>query len=145
MAISSYYTTTRLTGMYSGLDTESLVQSAMSTEQAKLDKLYQEQQIQEWKNEAYTEINDAVSALRNSYLSVLGENSLIKNATYHNFTVNMAENAAVKITGTANALPTDFTILSTTRATAASAVNRLDTAQTELAGSALLRRRRKEP
>lgn len=49
--------TTRITGIASGMDTESLVKGLMKAERAKVDKLYQSQQTALWKQEQYNEAN----------------------------------------------------------------------------------------
>lgn len=136
VSISSIYSsTTRISGMYSGLDTESLIEASLATEQSKLDKLYQQQQLEEWRYEEYTEINSMVSSLRDDYFSVLGDKSVVKSATYNIFNVNMAVNAAVSVSANANAMATSFQILSVSQAKAASATKLLDSNQTEIKGT----------
>ncbi|MEA4970115.1 MAG: flagellar filament capping protein FliD [Candidatus Pelethousia sp.] len=126
------YSTQRITGLTSGMDTETIVNNLMASQQAKLDKLFQQKQKAQWKYDAYTSINTSVSGLRNSYLSVLGDKSLMKSSAYNAYKVTMADNSAVKVTGTASALSTSFKILSAAKATAASKTVAVNTQQTEL-------------
>lgn len=137
MAINLYgYNTQRITGISSNMDTETIVNNMMAGDQARLDKLFQQKEKAQWKYDAYTELNTAVASLRNNYLSILGDKSLMKSSAYNAYKVSMAENSAVKVTGTASALPTSFKILSAVKATAASVTAQVDTQQTEIKGVA---------
>lgn len=137
MAINLYgYNTQRISGISSNMDTETIVNNMMAGDQARLDKLFQQKEKAQWKYDAYTELNTAVASLRNNYLSILGDKSLMKSSAYNAYKVSMAENSAVKVTGTASALPTSFKILSAVKATAASVTAQVDTQQTEIKGIA---------
>ncbi len=137
MSVNLYgYTTQRISGLTSGIDTESVVKNMLSAEQSKMDKLFQKQEKAQWKYDAYTELNTAVSNMRSTYLSALGSNSLMKSAAYNSYKVNMEENSAISITATTSALATSFKILSTTKASVASSVLQANTQQTELTGKA---------
>ena len=128
------YSTQRITGLFSGMDTESLVKNLLATEQAKYDKVFQQKEKAQWRYDAYSALNTSVSSLRNDYFSVLGEKSLTKNAAYNAYKVTMDTNSAVRVTGTANAMPTNFRILSASRATAAGVTGIVNSSQTEAAG-----------
>lgn len=128
------YSTQRITGLSSGMDTETIVNNLMASQQSKLDKLFQQKQKAQWKYDAYTSINTSVSNMRSSYLSVLGDKTLMKGTAYNAYKVTMEGNSAVKITGTSSALPTSFKILSASKATAASKTAAVNTQQTELKG-----------
>ncbi|MCM3389776.1 flagellar filament capping protein FliD [Ureibacillus chungkukjangi] len=52
---------TRVGGLASGMDIDSIVEKLMSAEKAPLNKLYQQQQKYEWERDAYREINTALS------------------------------------------------------------------------------------
>ncbi|RKJ61473.1 flagellar hook protein, partial [Butyricicoccus sp. 1XD8-22] len=53
---------TRIGGLASGMDIDSIVEKLMSAEKAPLNKLYQQQQKYEWERDAYREINTALSS-----------------------------------------------------------------------------------
>lgn len=129
-------TSNRLTSLYSGLDTDALVKSAVATDQAKVDKLFQAKEKATWRLEAYNEIYKEANAMRSDYLSVLGSNTMTSASTYNVFKTTLAENDAVSITAGASALPTTFNILSTTAATAGSASARAATGSTRAWGQA---------
>lgn len=58
---------TRVGGLASGMDIDSIVEKLMSAEKAPLNKLYQQQQKYEWQRDAYREVNTSLSTF-DSYL-----------------------------------------------------------------------------
>ena len=53
----------RVTGMYSGLDTETIVQELVAARQTKVDDLKKEQTKLEWKQTAWKDLNNKISKL----------------------------------------------------------------------------------
>ncbi len=114
-------TSTRITSLYSGMDTDALVKNSLTTQQNRLDKIFQDKEKAQWRLDAYNDIYSSVNSLRNSYLSVLGDKSVIKNATYNTFKANITENSAISVSAGESALPTSFNIQSIEMATASGA------------------------
>lgn len=54
----------RIAGLASGIDTESIIKDLMNAQRIPLQKLQQERQILEWKQEDYREINTALRTFR---------------------------------------------------------------------------------
>lgn len=61
----------RMTGMYSGIDTESIVSQLVEAKSTKVTKLKNEQTKLEWKQEAWQELNSKIYSLYSSTLSDL--------------------------------------------------------------------------
>lgn len=61
----------RLTGMYSGMDTETIVQELVKTKQTKVDNLKNEQKKLEWKQTAWQDLNSKIYNLYSNTLSNL--------------------------------------------------------------------------
>ena len=61
----------RLTGMYSGMDTETIVQELVKTKQTKVDNLKNEQKKLEWKQTAWQDLNAKIYNLYSNPLSNL--------------------------------------------------------------------------
>lgn len=61
----------RMTGMYSGMDTESIIASLVSAKQTKVTKLKGEQTKLEWKQTAWQDLNKKIYSLYSSTLSKL--------------------------------------------------------------------------
>lgn len=93
----------RLTGMYSGLDTDGLVKALTMGQQSKIDSLNQKKQQAEWKKDILTDFNNKLRVFKESFGSVLGDKSLLSKGTYTNFAVKMADNTGVSIVASATA------------------------------------------
>ncbi|BAH06903.1 flagellar filament capping protein FliD [Clostridium kluyveri] len=61
----------RMTGLVSGLDVESIVQSLMKTEQAKVDKVKQQKQLLQWQQDTYRSLIGTVKTFQSTYFDVL--------------------------------------------------------------------------
>lgn len=59
----------RMTGMMSGLDTESIIQELVSAKRTKVDSKKKEQTKLEWKQDAWKELNTKLKSLQSKYLS----------------------------------------------------------------------------
>lgn len=105
MAVNSLSMTNRITGMYSGFDTDSIVKSLLKIEQLKVDKQNRSLTTLQWKQEAYTGVNTDLKAFMNDYVSVLGGNTMMKSSNYVSYktTVSGGSETAVSVTANADA------------------------------------------
>lgn len=72
----------RLTGMYSGIDTESIIQELVAVRQTKVDNVKKAQTKLEWKQEAWKELNTKVKSFYNGTLDSLRlQSSFMKKVT----------------------------------------------------------------
>jgi len=112
----------RISGLSSGLDTESIVKSMLSTEQSRVDKQAQTTTKLEWKADALRDINTMIKSFRSSSMSVLNSSSnMLSAAAYNAFSVTMlSTTSAVSVSAGASATAGKVTINSITQlATAA--------------------------
>lgn len=58
---------TRISGLASGFDTESIIQSLMDAHRIPVDRLKQERQVLEWQREDYRTINRSLAGFRDNY------------------------------------------------------------------------------
>lgn len=101
---SVYKSNKRMTGLFSNLDTDSIVKSMCSVQQAKIDKVKQQKTKQEWTDDAMTSLKSDVSDFMTEYLSPTGENSMLKSSTYMTFKAKTASTAdSVSLTPTSGA------------------------------------------
>ena len=98
---SIYNSSSRITGMFSDLDTDSIVKSMCSKQQSKIDDKYQKQQTYQWSKDAWDDINSAVEEFENTYASVLGSSSMLKNSTYVKFSVTSSDTTSSAVSVTA--------------------------------------------
>lgn len=123
---SSINSMIRLTGMSSGLDTDTIIKSLMSVEQAKVDKVIKAKKLLEWKKESQEKTRSLISAFRTSTMSVLSPDTNMNTANaYNTYKITLATSTnAVRVTAATGAMPGQHTINSITRiATAASSTS----------------------
>lgn len=90
----------RITGMATGLDVDSMVKKMMASEQIKIDKAKQAQQIIQWQQDAYTDIINSVKDLQNTYFNSTSPDSLLNPSNYSAF--NVASSDSTIATATVN-------------------------------------------
>jgi flagellar hook-associated protein 2 len=95
--------TTRITGLFSGIDTDALVKAMSMNQQRKVDMLNSKKTQAEWKRDLLTDFNNKIRIFRDTYGSVLGENNLMSRGSFTSFSVKMAENSGVGIVASASA------------------------------------------
>ena len=95
--------TMRVTGLFSGMDTDALVKAMSMAQQSKVDTLNAKKKQAEWKKDILTDFNNKIRVFRDTYGSVLGENTLMSRGAYTSFAVKMAENTGISVTASATA------------------------------------------
>ncbi len=104
--------TLRLTGMSSGLDTDSIVKSLLEVDQLKVDKQFRLKTKLQWTGDAYRAVNTKIKNFRTQYMSVLNSASnMFSASTYKAYAVNMeTSTSAVNITASSSATEGAMTI-----------------------------------
>lgn len=113
------YSNGGISGLASGIDTESLVQSMLSGLQNKIDKQNQEKQQLLWKQEKYREVISDINDFQSKYFN-LTSNSCIRLASFYDTMDTACTSSAVKITPGANAVDGEFSMQVAKLATASS-------------------------
>jgi flagellar hook-associated protein 2 len=118
-------TSTRISGLASGIDTESIVTSLMKAENAKYDKLAQQKQLMDWKSDAYVTVNNLLKDFNNTYLSALDSStSMLSTSAIQGYTVTADSTSNATITANADAMSGTHELNSiTSLATGANAVS----------------------
>lgn len=57
----------RVTGMVSGLDTDSMIKDLMKIERLKVDKVFKQKVREEWRKDALTEVRNKLRTFRETY------------------------------------------------------------------------------
>ncbi len=81
--------TNRVTGLASGMDTDSVVKSMLATYQAKLDKQNQATTKMQWKADALRSVNSLIKAFRDNNISTGKSTNMYDPANYSAFDVTM--------------------------------------------------------
>jgi flagellar hook-associated protein 2 len=90
--------------MFSSLDTDTLVKSMTSGEQARIDTVRQKQTRREWYNESLTSVKTEISDFLNTYMSATGENSMLRSAAYATFkSITSSTSNAAAVSGSSAA------------------------------------------
>lgn len=112
--------TTRITGLSSGLDVDSIVEQLMTAEKAKkLNKLQQKEQLAEWKQEAYRDIIADIQAFTSKYFNTTSSTSLLSQKSFKQYTVTSSSSSAVTASYTSAAGAGSHSIAVSQLATAA--------------------------
>ncbi len=121
-AYSALRNSSRLSGMASGMDTETIVKSLMNVEKLKYNKVYQQKTKLEWTTDAYKDVNNLLKSFQNTYLSALGSNNILSASTINarKVTMDSATNA-VSISANSDAIVSSHTIKVNSLATGANA------------------------
>jgi flagellar hook-associated protein 2 len=96
---------TRLTGLATGLDTDSVVKKLMKIEQIPLDQLKQKQQKEMWLSDAYRQWNADLFTFQTNTLF-----NMKLSSTYNTFDVSSSQPNSVSGTATSNAIAGTYTI-----------------------------------
>lgn len=100
----------RVTGLTTGLDTESIVKSMLSNEQSKIDKQSQNKQVIEWQQETYRDIIKQSKDFYNKYFSVTSQNNLLLSSNYSNINISSSENSVISAVAQSGATSIDYKI-----------------------------------
>lgn len=108
------YNITRVTGMFSGFDTDQLVKDLMEAENMKVDKAKQDRQYLEWKQEEYRDIINQLRDFEDKYFSYSSADTNLRSSkTFNGYAVNMAsenDSRYIEVTSTSSAVTGNYTI-----------------------------------
>ena len=101
-SVSSSTTSTsskRLSGLMSGLDTDTLVSQLTSGTQSKIDKIKQNRQIALWRQDSYQEVTSALKEFKNTYFSSTGSSSSISSKSFFNVSTITNSSTCLNVSG----------------------------------------------
>jgi len=111
--------TIRITGTYSGLDTDKIISDLMKVERTKVDKVYRQKQLLEWKKDSYREISSMLMGFADEYFNVLKTATNFRSSSsFAKFNIQ-SSSPAVTATANANAVKKTHTITVSKLASAA--------------------------
>lgn len=89
----------RITGMNSGLDTESIITELVKAQQTKVDKVKKQQTAHQWKQDAWKELNSKIYKLFNSTL-----NNMRMETAYSKKITDVSDSAVAEVITSGNAM-----------------------------------------
>jgi len=117
----------RLSGLSSGLDTDTMVKQLMSLEQAKVDKVKQSRMLLEWKRDDYRSMINSIRSFKDEYFDVLKPATNMRSTSsfmaYKTTYSGAATSSYFTATAGAGAIAGSFSISSVQLATAAKATS----------------------
>ena len=119
--------TSRITGLSSGLDVDSIVKGLMDAEKVKLSKMEQQEDLLTWKQEAYRTTMGTMNTFSSTYLDTLSSSSITKQGNFLRYEAESSDSAYITAEASANAKVGSHTL----------AVSQLATAHTLSSGSAV--------
>ncbi|WP_430883972.1 flagellar filament capping protein FliD [Fusibacter sp. JL216-2] len=72
---------TRITGLTSGIDTDSMIKDLMKLEQSKIDNVEKQKTLVEWEQEAYREVINGIRAFKEEYFDFLSADTNFRSAS----------------------------------------------------------------
>jgi flagellar hook-associated protein 2 len=102
---TSATSTTRITGLATGMDTDSMVKAMVSADQTKLDQLNQKQQKDTWMSDAYRQWNSDLFSFNTTTLF-----NMKMTSSYNTFNVSSSQSSSVTGTATANAIAGSYNV-----------------------------------
>ena len=101
----------RITGMATGMDTDTMVKQMLKPYSMKIDKVKQSKQILQWKQDIYRDIITDIRALKTSFLdNVNPESNLLLKSNYAGFDVSSSSVATATATATVGAVAGNYTV-----------------------------------
>lgn len=122
--ISSNASMQRITGLATGLDTDTLIKNLMQSEKVPLNKLIQKRQLAEWKRDGYRDITNLLRGIKDSYLNIVKPGSnMLSQSIYKKFTGTSSDSNILTVSGNADASEGTHTVSVYSLATADKAVS----------------------
>lgn len=110
--------TKRVSGLYSGMDVDSMVSASLTNEQNKIDTANKNLQYAQWKKEAYEDVNSAVTEFQNKYFTSTSSSSILLSSKLNTKTATLSKaTSAFTVSASASANVSNFTVVSTQVAT----------------------------
>ena len=110
--------TSRITGLSSGLDVDSIVKGLMDAEKVKLYKMEQQEDLLTWKQDAYRTTMGTMNTFSSTYLDTLTSGSITKQGTFLQYDAESSDTAYVTAAASANAKVASHTLAVSQLATA---------------------------
>lgn len=105
-------TNLRITGLASGLDVDTIVKQMMKYETAKVDKVKQQRQLIQWRQDIYRDLIGELNTFKNTYFNVLKSDSyILSKNNYSSFQVKSTDSTnAVTAVAQAGAVAGKYTV-----------------------------------
>lgn len=93
----------RVTGLATGIDTETMIKDMLKGEQNKIDKVYQSKMTSTWKQEAYRDIIKDVKGFYDKYFSSTSKDLILSSKVFSTITVKSSNDSVISAIASAGA------------------------------------------
>ncbi|MFZ5354303.1 MAG: flagellar filament capping protein FliD [Bacillota bacterium] len=101
----------RMSGLSSGIDTDSMIKQILAAQRFKIDKVKQDKQLLEWKRNDYRDITNSLRAFRDEYFDVLKPSTNFRSASaFASFNISSSDETIATATASAGALSKSHTL-----------------------------------
>lgn len=109
----------RITGTYSGFDTDKIITDLMKIERIKVDKEYKQRQLLEWKRDSYREISTSLMSFSDEYFDVLKASTNFRSSSsFSKFDIQSSDSSVVTATANSDAVKKTHSVAVSTLASA---------------------------
>lgn len=90
MYIAGATSSGRVSGLVSGMDVDATVKSLMTAQMYRYDAVYQQKVLDEWRMEAYREVNTELAAFKSKYFDYLSDDNLLSSGSLALYTTELS-------------------------------------------------------
>ena len=110
----------RITGTYSGFDTDKIISDLMKVERLKVDKVFKQKEILSWKKDSYRDISSSLMSFSNEFFDILKpETNFRSSSSFAKFNIQSSNSSTVTATASASAVKKTHSITVSSLASAA--------------------------
>lgn len=110
----------RITGTYSGFDTDKIISDLMKVERLKVDKVFKQKELLSWKKDSYRDISSSLMSFNNEFFDILKpETNFRSSSSFAKFNIQSSNSSVVTATADATAVEKTHSITVSSLASAA--------------------------
>lgn len=118
---------TRITGTYSGFDTDKIVSDLMKVERLKVDKVFKQKEVLSWKRDSYRDISSSLMAFNTEFFDILKPDTNFRSSSsFAKFNIQSSNSSAATATADASAVKKTHSIIVNSLASAAKITGELN-------------------
>lgn len=110
----------RITGTYSGFDTDKIISDLMKVERLKVDKVFKQKEILSWKKDSYRDISSSLMSFSNEFFDILKPDTNFRSSSsFAKFNIQSSNSSVATATASASAVKKAHSITVSSLASAA--------------------------
>lgn len=95
----------RITGTYSGFDTDKIISDLMKVERLKVDKVFKQKELLSWKKDSYRDISSSLMSFNNEFFDILKPDTNFRSSSsFAKFNIQSSNSSVATATASASAV-----------------------------------------